>query len=195
MFITSLALVANERVFLDCSTWLKAGLMVHIIAVRAFPPSEGCNMRVSFESLYGMWPFFLPALQQTEEAGKANPPLKLHFQIVDQQSFAWRQEYTTTEVVHSTILLRATGVYHHWKLMIKILICEGKKKKKKKKCQWRSRTFNTFLPIPVYFPKKDTESLQHEDITYLITQWLLISFFYITSSDVNKDAYHNCEME
>ena len=51
LFVTSFALVANERVFRDCSTWLKAGLIVHIIAVRAFPPSEGCNILVSFESL------------------------------------------------------------------------------------------------------------------------------------------------
>lgn len=51
LFVTSFALVANESVFLVCSTWLKAGLMVHIIAVRAFPPSEDCNIRVSFESL------------------------------------------------------------------------------------------------------------------------------------------------
>lgn len=51
LFVTSFALVANERVFRDCSTWLKAGLIVHMIAVRAFPPSEVCNILVSFESL------------------------------------------------------------------------------------------------------------------------------------------------
>lgn len=73
VLVTSFALVANESVFRVCSTWLKAGLMVHIIAVRAFPPSEGCNIRVSFESLYGMWPFLFPPLQ-TERLGKEKKP-------------------------------------------------------------------------------------------------------------------------
>lgn len=50
VYVTSFALVANKRVFLDCSTWLKAGLIVQIIAVRAFPPSDVCNILVSFES-------------------------------------------------------------------------------------------------------------------------------------------------
>lgn len=62
LLVTSFALVAKERVFLVCSTWLKAGLMVHKIAVRAFPPSEFCSIRVSFESLYGMWPLLFPPL-------------------------------------------------------------------------------------------------------------------------------------
>ena len=53
---TSLAQQANRRVFLDCSTWLLAGLMVQIMAVLAFPPREDCNIRVSLESLYGTWP-------------------------------------------------------------------------------------------------------------------------------------------
>lgn len=64
VLVTSLALVANESVFLVCSTWLKAGLMVHIMAVRAFPPSEDCSIRVSFESLYGMWPHLFTPLQK-----------------------------------------------------------------------------------------------------------------------------------
>lgn len=51
VFVTSLAQVAKCRVFRDCSTWLCAGLMVHIIAVLAFPPRESCRIRVSFESL------------------------------------------------------------------------------------------------------------------------------------------------
>jgi hypothetical protein len=51
LFVTSFARVAKKRVFRDCSTWLSAGLRVHMMAVRAFPPSECCNMRVSFESL------------------------------------------------------------------------------------------------------------------------------------------------
>lgn len=63
LLVTSFALVANESVFLVCSTWLKAGLMVHIIAVRAFPPSDDCKIRVSFESLYGTWALLLPPLQ------------------------------------------------------------------------------------------------------------------------------------
>lgn len=51
LFVTSFARVAKYRVFRDCSTWLIAGLKVHMMAVRAFPPSECCNMRVSLESL------------------------------------------------------------------------------------------------------------------------------------------------
>lgn len=68
---TSFALVANDSVFLVCSTWLKDGLTVHIIAVRAFPPSEDCNIRVSFESLYGMWPC-IPQLQSKRKIQKQN---------------------------------------------------------------------------------------------------------------------------
>ena len=59
---TSLAQLANKRVFLVCSTWLRAGLMVQMIAVLALPPNEDCSMRVSFESLKGICPF-LPLLQ------------------------------------------------------------------------------------------------------------------------------------
>lgn len=54
LFVTSFARVAKKRVFLDWSTWLEAGLRVHMIAVRALPPNECCNMRVSLESLYGI---------------------------------------------------------------------------------------------------------------------------------------------
>lgn len=54
VLVTSFALVANDSVLRDCSTWLNAGLKVHIIAVLAFPPSEDCNIRVSFDSLYGI---------------------------------------------------------------------------------------------------------------------------------------------
>lgn len=50
LFVTSFARVAKKRVFRDCSKWLKAGLKVHMMAVRAFPPRECCNMRVNFES-------------------------------------------------------------------------------------------------------------------------------------------------
>ena len=60
---TSFAQVANKRVFLDCSIWLLAGLIVQMMAVLALPPNDGCSMRVSFESLYGMCPF-LPLLHQ-----------------------------------------------------------------------------------------------------------------------------------
>lgn len=50
LFVTSFARVAKKRVFRDCSKWLKAGLKVQMMAVRAFPPRECCNMRVNFES-------------------------------------------------------------------------------------------------------------------------------------------------
>lgn len=65
LFVTSFARVAKKRVFLDCSTWLEAGLKVHIIAVRALPPSECCSMRVNLESLYGICPLLFPTLQTT----------------------------------------------------------------------------------------------------------------------------------
>lgn len=58
LVLTCLAQLAKRRVFLDCSTWLCAGLMVQIMAVLAFPPREFCNIRVSFESLNGTCPFF-----------------------------------------------------------------------------------------------------------------------------------------
>jgi len=45
--------------------------MVHIIAVRAFPPSEDCKIRVNFESRYGMWPRF-PPLQNKRKLQKLN---------------------------------------------------------------------------------------------------------------------------
>nr|GLL48814.1 hypothetical protein Itr_chr15CG03340 [Ipomoea trifida] len=48
---TCLAHVANKRVFLDCSTWVCAGLIVQMMAVLALPPNECCRMRVSLESL------------------------------------------------------------------------------------------------------------------------------------------------
>ena len=48
---TSFAQVANRRVFLDCSIWVWAGLIVQIMVVLALPPREDCNIRVSFESL------------------------------------------------------------------------------------------------------------------------------------------------
>ena len=51
---TSFAQLPNNRVFLDCSIWLVAGLSVQMMAVLALPPKDGCNMRVSFESLYGI---------------------------------------------------------------------------------------------------------------------------------------------
>ena len=44
--------------------------MVQIIAVRAFPPSEDCNIRVSLESLYGMWPPLFPPLQEKKKKRK-----------------------------------------------------------------------------------------------------------------------------
>lgn len=59
---TCLAQFAKWSVFLDCSTWVWAGLMVQIIAVLALPPKEVCSMRVSFESLYGICPLFPPLL-------------------------------------------------------------------------------------------------------------------------------------
>jgi hypothetical protein len=49
--VTSFAQVAKNRVFLDCSTCVRAGLIVQMIAVLAFPPKESCKIRVSFESL------------------------------------------------------------------------------------------------------------------------------------------------
>ena len=49
--VTSFAQQANKRVFLDCSTWLRAGLNVQMMAVLALPPNAGCNNRVSLESL------------------------------------------------------------------------------------------------------------------------------------------------
>lgn len=58
---TSFALVANDKVFLDCSIWLRAGLIVQMMAVLALPPKDDCSIRVSFESLYGMCPY-LPLL-------------------------------------------------------------------------------------------------------------------------------------
>lgn len=48
--LTSFAQVANKRVFLDCSTWLRAGLKVQMIAVLALPPKDGWSIRVSLES-------------------------------------------------------------------------------------------------------------------------------------------------
>jgi hypothetical protein len=51
VFVTSFAQVAKNRVFLDCSTCARAGLIVQMIAVLAFPPKESCKIRVSFESL------------------------------------------------------------------------------------------------------------------------------------------------
>lgn len=63
LVVTSLAQLANRRVFLDCSTWDRAGLIVQIMAVLALPPKEDCSMRVSFESLKGTCPF-LPLLHQ-----------------------------------------------------------------------------------------------------------------------------------
>lgn len=48
---TSFALVANDKVFLDCSIWLRAGLIVQMMAVLALPPKDDCSIRVSFESL------------------------------------------------------------------------------------------------------------------------------------------------
>lgn len=51
VFVTSFAQVAKNRVFLDCSTCVRAGLIVQMIAVLAFPPKESCKIRVSFESL------------------------------------------------------------------------------------------------------------------------------------------------
>lgn len=61
---TSLAQLAKKSVFLDCSTWIWAGLMVHMMAVLALPPKEDCNIRVNFESLNGICPF-LPLLHPT----------------------------------------------------------------------------------------------------------------------------------
>lgn len=63
LVLTCLAQLAKRSVFLDCSTWLRAGLMVQIIAVLALPPKEFCSMRVSLEFLYGTCPF-LPLLHQ-----------------------------------------------------------------------------------------------------------------------------------
>jgi hypothetical protein len=48
---TFFAQFANKSVFLDCSMWQCAGLIVQMMAVLALPPKEDCNMRVSFESL------------------------------------------------------------------------------------------------------------------------------------------------
>lgn len=64
LVVTSLAQLAKRSVFLDCSTWIRAGLMVQMMAVLAFPPKEDCNIRVSFESLKGICPF-LPLLHQS----------------------------------------------------------------------------------------------------------------------------------
>ena len=63
VFVTSFAQVAKNRVFLDCSTCVRAGLIVHMIAVLAFPPKESCKIRVSFESLQGMCPLRFSELQ------------------------------------------------------------------------------------------------------------------------------------
>ena len=63
VFVTSLAHVAKNKVFLDCSTCVRAGLMVQMMAVLAFPPKESCKIRVSFESRYGMCPLFFSELQ------------------------------------------------------------------------------------------------------------------------------------
>jgi len=65
--VTSFAQVAKKRVLRDCSTWLSAGLMVQIMAVLAFPPRESCNIRVNFESLYGMWPLLFPILKEARK--------------------------------------------------------------------------------------------------------------------------------
>lgn len=51
LVVTSLAQLANKRVFLDCSTWRRAGLNVQMMAVLALPPKEFCSMRVNLESL------------------------------------------------------------------------------------------------------------------------------------------------
>ena len=109
LLVTSFALVAKERVFLVCSTWLKAGLMVHMIAVRAFPPSEFCSMRVSFESLYGMWPLLFPPLH-TNNPSKARflwTPFShkksyVHFKVCNiptwrEESFIGRQTWHRTK--------------------------------------------------------------------------------------------------
>jgi hypothetical protein len=68
---TSFAQLANNNVFLDCSVWLRAGLIVQIIAVLALPPREGCNIRVSFESRYGICPF-LTLLHRQKQATNVN---------------------------------------------------------------------------------------------------------------------------
>lgn len=38
---TSFAQLPNKRVFLDCSTWLRRGLKVQMMAVLALPPKDG----------------------------------------------------------------------------------------------------------------------------------------------------------
>jgi hypothetical protein len=48
---TSLAQLAKSSVLRVCSTWVCAGLIVHIMAVLAFPPSAGWSILVSLESL------------------------------------------------------------------------------------------------------------------------------------------------
>lgn len=51
LVVTCFAQQAKRRVFLVCSTWLRAGLKVQIMAVLELPPKEGCSMRVNLESL------------------------------------------------------------------------------------------------------------------------------------------------
>ncbi len=56
------ALLANFKVDKDSTMASIAGEIMAIIVVLQFPPNESSNIRVSFESRYGMW--FLPLNMQ-----------------------------------------------------------------------------------------------------------------------------------
>jgi hypothetical protein len=74
-----LAHVAKNNVFLDCSTCVRAGLMVHMMAVLAFPPKESCKIRVSFESRYGMCPLLFSELQCKFIISLFEVPIRINF--------------------------------------------------------------------------------------------------------------------
>ncbi len=56
LFTTRLARQAKRSVLWLSSPCTTAGVMLQMMAVLALPPSDGCRMRVSLLSLYGMWP-------------------------------------------------------------------------------------------------------------------------------------------
>lgn len=56
LLTTRLARQAKRNVLWLSSAWTSAGVMAQMMAVLALPPSEGCRMRVSLLSRYGMCP-------------------------------------------------------------------------------------------------------------------------------------------
>lgn len=89
LMATCFAQLANRRVFRDCSMWLRAGLIVQMMAVLAFPPKKGCSMRVSLESRYGIWPV-LPLLRK--ERRSDDRCYMMHKEMESQQGMSpWKK--------------------------------------------------------------------------------------------------------